>query len=568
MSLRQQIIQSRIERIAENFGVSEDMAFLLFTHSIITNQSMHAIDSSDIVDGGQDKQIDAITIEQRSDEATVYIIQAKNTDSFSSNALIQMRNGLEWIFDKARADINTLTNLKLKDKILEYRTVQNDLGPSNIRVVVAYITNGLLSHLKTADEFRQEEKTIRDAYDNGTYANFELVIWGADELVDQVNILEKQGNKIDADIRIIYDKNNPSLIKYYADKLRGLICTASAYEIGRLVNSDPTGSIFDSNIRRFLGTTGNVNKDILKTCSELDVSYQFWFLNNGITIVCESFDPITDQDNPHVRIKNMQIVNGCQTATALALAEKDGTLARDVRVLLRIYQAPTSELTSKIVLTTNNQNKISSHDLHSNDKVQLDMERSFADHKYYYERKPRQYDNQPNINIKFIASNEIVARCYLAVVLKKPSDARAYKHKVWGELYDQIFGGKAIEPYIIAWIIYVYTEEWLKQSGYTKDADDIRRRLATSGRFFIARITSFLWRGGDNWKWEGKSKQDIQQQLLDLEANPQLLLPYIKKAFDLLNQIILDHHHYRSDLEKALKSSALNVDIDRKLYSK
>jgi hypothetical protein len=52
-----------------------------------------------------------------------------------------------------------------------------------------------------------------------------------------------------------------------------------------------------------------------------------------------------------------------------------------------------------------------------------------------------------------IAPNEVVARSCLAIVLKKPSDARAYKYKGWGELYDDIFGGKEIEPYIISWHI-------------------------------------------------------------------------------------------------------------------
>ena len=342
---------------------------------------------------------------------------------------IQMRNGLLWLFDKPRTDINMLANIKLKDKIFDFRNVQNELGPSNINIVVAYVTNGLTSQLRDSDEFRQEEKTIRDAYDNGTFAKFDLYIWGAEELVDQLNMLEKQGKKIDADIRIQYDRNNPSLIKFYADKFTGMVCTSSAHEIARIVNSDHTGSIFDSNIRRFLGKRGNVNKDILKTCTDTDVSYQFWFLNNGITIICDSFDPVTDQDNPHVKIKNMQIVNGCQTASALALAERDGELARDVRVLLRIYQAP-PELVSKIVLTTNNQNKISSHDLHSNDAIQIDMQQAFEDYNYLYERKPRQYDNLAKVDVNKIAPNEIVARSYLAIVLKKPSDARAYKYKV------------------------------------------------------------------------------------------------------------------------------------------
>lgn len=114
MNLRQQIIQERVEQTAKNLGFSEDIAFLRFAHSVVTGQSLHAFDLSDLVDGGQDKQIDVITIEQESDEATLYILQAKNTTSFSSNMLIQMHNGLDWIFKKPKLDVSGLTNIAFK----------------------------------------------------------------------------------------------------------------------------------------------------------------------------------------------------------------------------------------------------------------------------------------------------------------------------------------------------------------------------------------------------------------------------------------------------------------------
>jgi hypothetical protein len=147
-------------------SVPEDMAFLRFAHSVIVGQSIHAFDPSDLVDGGQDKQIDALTIEQSRDEAIVYILQVKNVRTFSSNHLILMRNGLDWIFNKPRAELNSLTNVSFRDKIVEYRSVQGGLGPSNIHITVAFVTNGLKSDL--SDEFEQEAKAIRSQYDNST----------------------------------------------------------------------------------------------------------------------------------------------------------------------------------------------------------------------------------------------------------------------------------------------------------------------------------------------------------------------------------------------------------------
>lgn len=560
MNLRQQLIADRVELIAQTLHLPTDQAFLRLAHSIITGQSIHAFDKADLVDGGQDKQVDTITIVQDDEEALVYILSGKNTESFSSNAIIQMRNGLDWIFNKSKSDVAGLSNAKFKDRINDLRSVLSGLGYSNVNIVTAFVTNGLASEISA--EFKQEEKHILDKYDNGTFAKFRFEPWGADELINRLNALEKKNKKIDADIPIRYDANNPSLIKYHAEGLKGLVCSTVAKEIAKLVLNDTTGSIFDANIRRFLGTRGAVNSDILRTCADTGVSHQFWFLNNGITVVCDSFDPVTDPDNPHVKIKNMQIVNGCQTASALAIAEKDGKLASDARLLLRIYEAADSQLVDRIVLTTNNQNKISSRDLRSNDKIQVDMESGFLKYKFYYERKVSQYGS--NVPTDRIVVNEIVAQSYLAVVLKKPSDARRRKYKVWGELYDKIFSGQIIEPYVLAALIYRSAEDWLQRSGLGEHADDLKRKLANNGSFHLARIAAFLWRASDSWVADDSK---LKAQIEVVEKDQKALDPHLDKGFKILEAMIKSKSNYSSDLDNALKSAILESEIDKELHT-
>ena len=176
-------------------------------------------------------------------------------------------------------------------------------------------------------------KGILEAYGTDTFEAFSVEVLGFNELTDLSKIQERQTRRVDADLKIKYDANNPSLVKYYAQDLQGLVCSVPASEIARFVNENPDGAVFDLNIRRFLGSRGAVNKDIQGTCTSVESSYEFWFLNNGITIVCDEYDPVTDPDNAHVKLSNLQIVNGCQTATTIALAQKDGKLAQDVRVL-------------------------------------------------------------------------------------------------------------------------------------------------------------------------------------------------------------------------------------------
>lgn len=560
MNLRQQIVQNRIDSLADQLKISADKAFMRLVHSLVTGKSIHAFDPNDVVDGGQDKQMDAISIEQVADSADVYIIQTKNTTSFSSNELIQLANALKWVFQRSRKELDTLSNIGLRDKILEYRALQSSLGPSNIRIHVRFATNGNTSEL--SDECKQEIRAIRTDYETDTFEIFSFEVLGCDELTELSKFQERLTRRVDADIKIRYDINNPSLIKYYAQDMKGLICSVPASEIARLVNDNPDGAVFDMNIRRFLGTRGAVNRDIQATCTNIQYSYEFWFLNNGITIVCDSFDPVTDPDNSHVKVRNLQIVNGCQTATTLALSQKQGTLAADVRVLTRFYETSDPNIVSKIVLTTNNQNQISSRDLRANDPVQVDMEKAFDIYGYYYERKPRQFEGQ-NIEIDRLFTNEYVGQAYLAVVLKVPSDARARKYKVWGDLHSKIFAGEAVEPYIIASILSRRVSDWLRLSGHVTASDETERLIAKRGAFYVARIAAFFWRGSDNWSI---NRDILKQHLQELESSPQQVEKHFSDAFNLLTDVIKSSETHAADLDAALKSTALDRDIDKRLH--
>ena len=109
-------------------------------------------------------------------------------------------------------------------------------------------------------EFLQELKGIRETYGNDTFEMFTLAPFGFDELTDLSKIQERQTRRVDAELKVKYDANSPSLIKYYAQYLQGLVCSIPASEIARLVNESPDGAVFDLNIRRFLGSRGAVKK--------------------------------------------------------------------------------------------------------------------------------------------------------------------------------------------------------------------------------------------------------------------------------------------------------------------
>jgi len=558
MTLRQQLITDRVANLEASIGIPPDQAFERLVHSLVTGQSVHSLDPADWVDGSQDKQIDLISIEGEDDEAEIFIISAKFTNGFSSNAIIQMHNGLGWMFNRPRAEVATITNEPFRDKIFDVRSVLSGIGPSNIKVHCYFVTNGLTSTLSA--EYQQESRGILAEYDNGTFAEFTFETLGADELVGLINRLERRTRSIDADVPIRYDANTPSLIRYQTQDLKGVICTATARDLANLVIGDPGGALFDSNIRRFLGKGRSVNADILKTATDASSSYLFWFLNNGVTIVCDSCDPVTDPDNPKVKIRNLQIVNGCQTATALAHAASDGTLRPDTRVLLKIFETTDPTLASRIVLTTNNQNRISTRDLKANDSVQQDMQRRFESYNLLYEHKINQYSTTTLTAGQRIVSNEDVGQAFLAIALKKPGDARRRKYKVWTDNYMEIFSGSSVEPHVICLLLYQAGNTWSRAAIRAPGISDLQRKLINNGLLHIARIAAFLWRGNDTFS---QPIATLKEQITTLQTAPTAVYPHFNSGLSRLEALITANPDFVKDVDLALRSALLETAITR-----
>jgi len=86
-------------------------------------------------------------------------------------------------------------------------------------------------------------------------------------------------------------------------------------------------SIFEDNIRSFLGTKGAINSQIIKTLNDKNERINFLYYNNGITIIADEIETVERSVNDAgrifmkntkiIKVKNPQIVNGCQTVNSI-----------------------------------------------------------------------------------------------------------------------------------------------------------------------------------------------------------------------------------------------------------
>lgn len=77
-------------------------------------------------------------------------------------------------------------------------------------------------------------------------------------------------------------------------------------------------ALYEANIREYLGTSGSVNKKIMETLRNPKDRVNFFFYNNGITIIADQISKVEKKGKiSEFEIINPQIVNGCQTVSTI-----------------------------------------------------------------------------------------------------------------------------------------------------------------------------------------------------------------------------------------------------------
>ena len=542
IKIRQTWLDELVEDLVTDFQNS-DYAFQSLSTSLILDIDIDSIDPADIiVDGSQDKQIDIIRINENAEEgyAIIDIIQAKNTKGFGSNTMIQIRNGLDWIFERPKAEYQQIDNEDFVTKIDEIRELRLNHGPSNLEINVFFATKGdstVLSH-----EYLQERTILTEKYGSAGFSSFSFKEIGASELVGFIEERERVKKQIDLKIPIVYDRNRGSLIQFNTGETKSVVCTITGTTLAELASTEHRDAIFDLNVRPYYGSKGRVNNEILNTCSS-DESSRFWYLNNGVTMVCDKFELVDDPDSHFIVVKNAQIVNGCQTTVTIREAYDSNSLNTDVKLLLKVYATDNPNLVDRITLTTNNQNRITERDLRANEPVQRDIQRIMSElHGYYYERKNKEYRNFRGSKRKLIVPNTKAAQAYLAIVRNKPSKARGYLGAIWSEFYQEIFSNATVDDLLVCYKIFELCQKMARESKKDPSLERIDRDVRVYGMFHIARLLGYLLIDD---KWGNENVTSLRTFINEFEIDSdQILRAYNEAAEYAVNIRMLDEVDY------------------------
>ncbi|EFT2899154.1 AIPR family protein, partial [Escherichia coli] len=202
-------------------------------------------------------------------------------------------------------------------------------------------------------------------------------------------------------------------------------------------------SIFEENIRAFLGSDNNVNNKISSTLEDKKIkAKQFPVLNNGVTIITPE---LSIQPNTKViNLTNYQIINGCQTTNTLF--HHYDNLNDDVEIVVKFIESQDADVASSIIEATNSQSAIEGAAFFAlREKAKMvqkyfDLQRKDPKlESIYFERRENEY-RPYDIQSTRIYDIKELARCFISVFKRNPHNAARYVKKVLSESDNIIFG--------------------------------------------------------------------------------------------------------------------------------
>ena len=427
------IVSKEFKEDAANYK-NENEYFEFFSASqILKNLNLSNEEISDgIVGGGNDGGCDAIYVLLNGERVTsdmlsglkvtkgsileLIIIQAKMTMGFSEDAIMKFKTTSENLLplDCDNKEYEKRYNEDVLDEFKLFRDIITTYITGQIVISIKYFYSTLAANDIHENVINQKDELILKVRGIFPTAKVAFDFVHADELMSYYNK--------DVDFTGILTLSE-SPISLGGNDYVALINLSNYFNF--IV--DNTGKlrygIFDSNVRDYQGNN-SVNSDIANTLSERNTETDFWWLNNGVTIIAEELRPITTKS---LEIKNPEVVNGLQTSREIFnyFSKDSGLLDSEKRnILVRIICPKEESSRDKVIFATNNQTSIPKYSLRVTDNIHLQIEGYFKTKGLYYDRRKNYYKNR-NKKSSEIIGVPFLAQCLITLVLKQPDYARA-----------------------------------------------------------------------------------------------------------------------------------------------
>ncbi|OIP13871.1 MAG: abortive phage resistance protein [Betaproteobacteria bacterium CG2_30_59_46] len=423
-------VQDEIREQAQSeLGINEVVRLKSLAFVYLCVKTMLDLDMDEAFDclteGGGDFGVDAIHLTEEIDgEFSVTLFQAKyktkldGDAEFGENAINAMLNAIRHIFDPS-AELGTI-NARLLAKVETARSMIRDGYIPRVRAIAC--NNGSKWNANAQAAIEREGFGEQVSWE---HVNHDVLI----------NILQKI-KPVDETLRLI----GKAMIE---DMNFSRVCIGriNVSEIAALMKTHGE-KLLQRNIRSYLGLHGNRVNEGIRATLRSDHPSDFYFFNNGLTLVCNDFSYNALQGGDYqIKVENLQIVNGGQTCMTIfktleEMSAQDRPTPESAYVLVRIYKLPkdSEDMVLQITHATNSQNPVDLKDLKSNDEKQQRLQNSIEELGFNYRRKRM----DTPLRASDITSG-VAAEAILSVWRTAPHQAKFLAREHFGKLYDTIF---------------------------------------------------------------------------------------------------------------------------------
>jgi len=388
--------------------------------------------------------------------------------------VVKFRETAEDLFNLSNHPITFASryHTDLIERVSHFRNVYSKLAKTfpTIAINYFYATLGVEIHPNVEGKVPKLQEVIQRMFGG---ANFSFEFIGASRLLEMTREVPSNSRGLEVSESPIGTTSGSYLCLVSLSKYFEFISDSGAL----------ARSIFESNVRDYQGSVV-VNTGIRRTLENKN-SENFWYLNNGVTIIT----PKAVLAGKQLTIEDPQIVNGLQTSHEIYghFSKMDKVENDERAILVRVICEQDEDARDRIIRATNSQTSIPPASLRSSDHIHRNIEDFLKANGYFYDRKKNFYKNQGK-PISRIISIPYMAQAMMAITLFKPDSARARPSTLINSdtEYEKIFSlDTPIDVYLKAIQIMKGVENFLRGEI---DGEKLDRKIVTNIKFYVAAV--------------------------------------------------------------------------------
>ncbi len=363
----------------------------------------------------------------------IFFIQATREQSFNEGRIANLNLLTEDFLDFSRGagQIKGTYNSDVISAMTTFKDKYQTLFayPHELAISYYYISKGEIKTINVGINKQSErvQEKAKQLFPNAT-VSFKFI--GAAQLLDLIN---KQPQKS-------YPLEYSEIISPQGQ--RAWVCLVPMLAYYKFITNDKgewKDELFEGNVRAWQGNN-DVNEAIQLTLESGVFDEDFWWLNNGITILASN---ASSQGGHIMSVETPLIVNGLQTSRCIYnyLSAKKRVANEPRNILVRIITTQRAESPDHIIKATNSQTQVPPFRLHMTEQIHRNIEALLRNFNLFYDRRKNFYKNEGR-PIARIVQPLTLAQTIISIVLQQPDDARGRPNSVLEKSYEKIFSAQ------------------------------------------------------------------------------------------------------------------------------